>query len=155
MSDMSVNVDVTVWWEDVGGRGERKFLIPLAREAILGRPRPDELLATKLTQTIAFEKWLALEVNLGNRWGSEKLCDRSWDEFARPTEQNVIDCLARIQHLMWISDPQGEYDTKMSVVLKITPEVPHRLTHFIDDVVMPTIPRLLMDNLLARLDALK
>ena len=33
MSDMSVNVHVTVWWEDVGGRDEREFVIPLAREA--------------------------------------------------------------------------------------------------------------------------
>ena len=89
MSRVSVDVKVRVWWEDVGGKDERKFIIPLACPEIRGRPRPDELLATKLKEKIPFAYWLRLEVKVDNKWitgRKERLYDRSHDEVRYKTQ---------------------------------------------------------------------
>lgn len=140
MSVVSVNVDVTVWWDDSGEKGERKFVIPLAREDIIGRPRPDELLSTKLKEEIPFAKWLRLEVKVDNKWRigrNELLYDRSHDEEARPSEELVMGSISHGQEEMWAGDPRGKYNTKMSVVLKILRGDIHNVGYFLDDVVMP------------------
>ena len=89
MSGVSVDVKVTVWWEDVGGKDERKLIIPLACPAIRGHPRPDELLATKLKEKIPFARWLRLEVQVDNKWtlGRQDLVyDQSHDEVRYKTQ---------------------------------------------------------------------
>ena len=144
MSGLSVDVNVTVWWEDVGGKDERKFIIPLACPDIRGRPRPDELLATKLTEMIPFARWLRLEVQVDNKWilgRKDVVYDQSHDEDARPSEREVMESITRHQReIIWRGDP------RVSVELKILPEVPHNVGYFLDDDLMPRIPRMSMTD---------
>jgi hypothetical protein len=140
MSGLSVDVNVTVWWEDVGGKDERKFIIPLACPDIRGRPRPDELLATKLKEKIPFARWLRLEVQVDNKWRlgrKDVVYDQSHDEDARPSEREVMESITRHQReILWGGDP------RVSVELKILPEMPHNVGYVLDDVAMPRIPRI-------------
>ena len=147
MSGLSVDMDVTVWWEDAGGKDERKFIIPIACPEIRGHPRPDELFATKLKEKIPFAKWLRLEVQVGNKWTRgfrDLVYNQSHDEDSRPSEQQVMERITRRQReIIWGGDP------RVSVELKILPEVPHNVVFFLDDVAMPRIP---MRALLGRLE---
>ena len=153
MPVVSVNVDVTVWWEDSGEKGERRFVIPLAVEDIIERPRPDELLSTKLKEKIPFANWLRLEVKVDNIWRTgqnELLYDRSHDEDARPSEELVMESLWQTQRDMWRSDPRGRGNTQMTVVLKILPHI-HKVDYFLDDVVMPGLNHENVSELLVEL----
>jgi hypothetical protein len=130
----TMSVDVNVWWEDAGVKHERTFIIALAQEDVIGSPRPDELLSTKLKEKIPFEYWLSLSVKVDNqlRPGKmEKLYDRKID-----TEEEVDEDLKLTQENMWLSDPEGKYNTKMVCVLKRVPPVVKGL-NFVDSVPMP------------------
>lgn len=123
---MSLDVNVTSWWQDAGVKEERKFIIALAH---------DELLSTKLKEKIPFESWLSLSVKIDDQFRSgrmEILYERKYD-----TEEDVDDELERTQQNMWNSDPEGKYNTKMVCVLERMPPVVSRL-NLLDSVPMPT-----------------
>ena len=131
----AMSVDVNVWYEDAGVKHERSFIIELAKEDIIGSPRPDELLSTKLKEKIPFESWLSLSVKVDDQFRQgrmEPLYDRKFD-----TEEEVDDDLKLEQEDMWNRDPEGKYNTKMVCVLKRMPPVRNRL-NFLDSVPTPT-----------------
>ncbi len=120
-----VDVDVTEWWEDAGGKDERKFIITLVREDIIGHPRFDELLSTKLKEKVPFESWLSLSVKDREDDEPEIVYDREDDEPL--TEEEVTENLKLIQEEMW------DGDLNRVCVLKRVPPVGHS-----DSVPVPT-----------------
>jgi len=120
-----VDVDVTEWWEDAGGKDERKFIITLVREDIIGHPRFDELLSTKLKEKVPFESWLSLSVKDREDDEPEIVYDREDDEPF--TEEEVNEDLKLIQEEMW------DGDLNRVCVLKRVPPVGHS-----DSVPVPT-----------------